>query len=80
MSRGNRKPYERPSSPGRADRGAWVHDKAPGYEAGSGAGAEPSQRLVVTNLHYELQEKDLAKIFGVVGELAREPVIRVRAP
>lgn len=75
MSRGNRKPYERPSSPGRADRGAWVHDKAPGVNANSAA-AQPSARLAVSNLHYELQEKDLAKIFGVIGELAREPVIR----
>src|ERR1700743_541580 len=50
---------KRPSPPGRADRGAWVHDKAHGF-AGDSALAQPSQKLVVTNLHYELQEKDLA--------------------
>ncbi|KAH9975503.1 hypothetical protein BGW80DRAFT_1225019 [Lactifluus volemus] len=41
-----------------------------------GLSAEPSNKLVVTNLHYEITPKDLTAIFGQVGTLVREPYIR----
>jgi len=76
MSRGGRKPYERPEWRSRADNGEqWLHDKAPNFNAVSPV--ESQAKLVVSNLHYSVTEKDLSKIFGVIGTLVREPVIRV---
>jgi len=56
----------------RADRDEqWLHDKAPGFEGGRASDEsrprhnpttsdDPSAKLVITNLHYEVSEKDLA--------------------
>ncbi|KAH9010553.1 hypothetical protein EDB84DRAFT_1279663, partial [Lactarius hengduanensis] len=38
--------------------------------------AAPSNKLVVSNLHYEITPKDLTAIFGKIGTLVREPFIR----
>ena len=66
---------QRPAGRGgnsRADReGQWLHDKAPGFDGGRASDEsrprhnppisdDPSAKLVITNLHYEVSEKDLA--------------------
>ncbi|KAK7678304.1 hypothetical protein QCA50_018652 [Cerrena zonata] len=38
--------------------------------------SEPSAKLVVSNLHYEITPRDLAAVFGAKGTLVREPLIR----
>ncbi|KAG6806934.1 hypothetical protein H0H93_002201, partial [Arthromyces matolae] len=76
----------RPTQP-RADvDGQWLHDKAPTGPRGDGgrskpaavpaAIATPNTKLVVSNLHYEITAKDLTAIFGQIGTLVREPLIR----
>ncbi|CAE6533284.1 unnamed protein product [Rhizoctonia solani] len=80
-SRRGRHPYSRPPPPNDPD-GQWVHDMAPGSTedrkprpTNSSTGDEPA-RLVVSNLHYEVTQKDLSSIFGTIGTLLREPTIR----
>ncbi|KDQ06889.1 hypothetical protein BOTBODRAFT_39253 [Botryobasidium botryosum FD-172 SS1] len=65
--------------------GAWLHDLAPGARAARPAPAatnagssDISNKLLVSNLHYEVMPKDLVSIFATIGTLAGEPVIRVR--
>ncbi|KAL5499190.1 hypothetical protein ACEPAH_1708 [Sanghuangporus vaninii] len=76
------KPYDRPSSDEK-----WVHDRAPVgvpksvVKAGAapkslGGGNVPTNRIVVSNLHYEIMAKDLVSIFGQIGMLVREPDIK----
>jgi len=84
--RGFRKPYSRPSR-GDVD-GQWVHDMAPtGPKAlmnDTGKQrrtpivgvTEINNKLVVSNLHYEITPKDLTAIFGQIGTLISEPRIR----
>jgi len=82
MSTRSRKPYARPPPPAESADGLWVHDLAPGADEGrkarpSSSNAAPeSTRLHVSNLHYEVTQKDLASIFGTIGTLLREPTIR----
>ncbi|KAF9458992.1 hypothetical protein BDZ94DRAFT_1291802 [Collybia nuda] len=81
-----RKPYNRPSPRGDAD-GQWLHDKAPtGPRINANGTGRPrhavvpasaiNTRLAVSNLHYEITPKDLTAIFGQIGTLVREPLIR----
>jgi THO complex subunit 4 len=60
----------------------WVHDRAPGAPRAATQSSHPnaslSNKLMVTNLHYEITPKDLTAIFGQIGTLVREPFIRVR--
>ncbi|KAK2461220.1 hypothetical protein APHAL10511_006747 [Amanita phalloides] len=76
--RGVRKPYIRPAT--RDADGKWAHDKAPTGPAGGApkpvTPAAVNTRIVVSNLHYEINPKDLAAIFGQIGTLVREPLIR----
>ncbi|RDB29947.1 THO complex subunit 4-A [Hypsizygus marmoreus] len=85
-NRGARKPYSRPTTQGDAD-GQWLHDKAPTgprADLSSATGrsrlaptpAALNSKLVVSNLHYEITPKDLTAIFGQIGTLVREPLIR----
>ncbi|THH19280.1 hypothetical protein EW146_g1862 [Bondarzewia mesenterica] len=65
--------------PRTSDDGAWVHDKAPGAAAvvvPTAPAAGVNNKLVVSNLHYEVTQKDLSAIFGQIGTLIREPLIR----
>lgn len=41
-----------------------------------GGGSTPNNKLVVSNLHYEISPKDLTAIFGQIGTLICEPQIR----
>ncbi|KAF8635400.1 hypothetical protein AX15_000400 [Amanita polypyramis BW_CC] len=73
--RGVRKPYNRPAARG-AD-GRWFHDKTPTGPANRAVRPPPpNSKIVVSNLHYEITPKDLAAIFGQIGTLVREPLIR----
>ncbi|KAG8745721.1 hypothetical protein FRC10_007201 [Ceratobasidium sp. 414] len=82
MSTRGRKPYARPPPPAESADGLWVHDLAPGADEGRKARPSTSNpvsestRLHVSNLHYEVTQKDLASIFGTIGTLLREPTIR----
>ncbi|KIK96200.1 hypothetical protein PAXRUDRAFT_32525 [Paxillus rubicundulus Ve08.2h10] len=71
-----RKPYARP----RGSDGSWLHDRAPLASARGNitttAAAVSNTKLVVSNLHYEITPKDLVSIFGQIGTLVREPLIR----
>ncbi|KAG1823352.1 uncharacterized protein BJ212DRAFT_674273 [Suillus subaureus] len=69
-----RKPYARP----RGSDGHWVHDRAPLQSAKANAPANTGSatKLIVSNLHYEITPKDLVSIFGQIGTLVREPLIR----
>ncbi|KAG8216924.1 hypothetical protein J3R82DRAFT_7200 [Butyriboletus roseoflavus] len=75
-----RKPYARP----RGSDGAWLHDRAPLSSANGNNTTAPvtastntlNAKLVVSNLHYEITPKDLVSIFGQIGTLVREPLIR----
>ncbi|KAF8137590.1 hypothetical protein EV363DRAFT_1254473 [Boletus edulis] len=71
-----RKPYARP----RGSDGAWLHDRAPLSSAKANSAIAPATsanaKLVVSNLHYEITPKDLVSIFGQIGTLVREPLIR----
>ncbi|KIL62732.1 hypothetical protein M378DRAFT_80844, partial [Amanita muscaria Koide BX008] len=69
----------------RAEGDKWLHDKAPtGPAKGTAAQIVPrpvptssvNAKIVVSNLHYEITPKDLAAIFGQIGTLVREPLIR----
>ncbi|KAH0826690.1 hypothetical protein J3R83DRAFT_5081 [Lanmaoa asiatica] len=68
----------------RGSDGAWLHDRAPLSSAkGNHAIATVAvstnalnTKLVVSNLHYEITPKDLVSIFGQIGTLVREPLIR----
>ncbi|QRW05474.1 RNA recognition motif protein [Ceratobasidium sp. AG-Ba] len=81
MSTRGRKPYTRPPPPESAD-GQWVHDLAPNADQvrkprpNTSNVTSESARLNVSNLHYEVTQKDLASIFGAIGTLVREPTIR----
>ncbi|CAL1699532.1 unnamed protein product [Somion occarium] len=82
-SRNDRKPYSRPAPRPRGSEGEWLHDKAPGARSGTSNGVSqarsnsaPSAKLIISNLHYEVTEKDVAAIFGTKGTLVREPHIR----
>ncbi|KAI6044005.1 hypothetical protein EDC04DRAFT_2646685 [Pisolithus marmoratus] len=71
----NRKPYSRP----RRSDGFWLHDRSsnrPGNTIDSSKTAAPNTKLVVSNLHYEITPNNLVSIFGQVGTLVREPLIR----
>ncbi|TEB34338.1 RNA-binding domain-containing protein [Coprinellus micaceus] len=83
---GTQKPYARPSRGG-VPTGQWQHDRFNGGPTGRKAAPAPlapaergslgvGGRLEVSNLHYEVTPKDLASIFGQIGTLVREPVIR----
>ncbi|CAL1699533.1 unnamed protein product [Somion occarium] len=70
-SRNDRKPYSRPAPRPRGSEGEWLHDKAPGARSGTSNGVSqarsnsaPSAKLIISNLHYEVTEKDVAAIFG----------------
>ncbi|KAG0706937.1 hypothetical protein DFH29DRAFT_95984 [Suillus ampliporus] len=69
-----KKPYARPQG----SDGHWVHDRAPLQSAKSKAPANTTSnsKLIVSNLHYEITPKDLVSIFGQIGTLVREPLIR----
>jgi THO complex subunit 4 len=61
----------------------WLHDKAPGAPRAANtanghikAEASLNSKLLVSNLHYEITPKDLTAIFGQIGTLVREPLIR----
>ncbi|KAG6876071.1 hypothetical protein C0993_005739, partial [Termitomyces sp. T159_Od127] len=60
--------------------GRWVHDKAPTGPRGAVGVPAPiastNTKLLVSNLHYEITPKDLTAIFGQIGTLVREPLIR----
>jgi len=60
--------------------GTWLHDRAPGARSSHVAPVndkpEISNKLLISNLHYEVTTQDLSSIFGVIGTLASEPVIR----
>ncbi|EIW78609.1 hypothetical protein CONPUDRAFT_108567 [Coniophora puteana RWD-64-598 SS2] len=70
----NSKPYARP----RRSDGVWSHDRAAlsSGPAARTAGSEPSMKLIVSNLHYEITPKNLMSIFGQIGTLVCEPQIR----
>ncbi|EIW55221.1 RNA-binding domain-containing protein [Trametes versicolor FP-101664 SS1] len=78
------KPYSRPAPRPRASpEGQWLHDKAPGVPravqanaTSRPAGGITNTRILVSNLHYEVTPKDLTQIFGQIGTLVREPLIR----
>ncbi|KJA25502.1 hypothetical protein HYPSUDRAFT_182437 [Hypholoma sublateritium FD-334 SS-4] len=83
---GARKPYARPAARGDAD-GQWVHDKAPtgprgrttaprGSAVPTGPAAAVNSKLLVSNLHYDVTPKDLISVFGQIGTLVREPLLR----
>ncbi|KAI0288848.1 hypothetical protein B0F90DRAFT_1799671 [Multifurca ochricompacta] len=63
-----------------SDDTVWVHDRAPGAPRNAtqspNPNAPPSNKLMITNLHYEITPKDLTAIFGQIGTLVREPFIR----
>ncbi|KAG1747389.1 hypothetical protein EDB19DRAFT_1630881 [Suillus lakei] len=69
-----KKPYARP----RGSDGHWVHDRAPlrSANANPSANTGSTAKLIVSNLHYEITPKDLVSIFGQIGTLVREPLIR----
>ncbi|EDR08195.1 uncharacterized protein LACBIDRAFT_297588 [Laccaria bicolor S238N-H82] len=83
---GPRKPYSRPTGPRGDVDGQWLHDKAPtgpratrqniGLGVSPATTTTPNSKLVVSNLHYEITPKDLTAIFGQIGTLVREPLIR----
>ncbi|KAF5379231.1 hypothetical protein D9615_005863 [Tricholomella constricta] len=84
--RGARKPYSRPTARGDVD-GQWLHDKAPTGPRATDTGrskpaafpvnaAPVNSKLMVSNLHYDITPKDLTAIFGQIGTLVREPLIR----
>lgn len=61
---------QRPPPPDESGDGQWVHDMAPGTDEGrqprpntSNTGNEPT-RLLVSNLHYEVTQKDLSVRFA----------------
>jgi len=79
-----RKPYNRPSPKADVD-GQWQHDRAPtgpakmrnaAIRAPIAPAASLNNKLVVSNLHYEITPKDLTSIFGQIGTLIREPLLR----
>ncbi|KDR80238.1 hypothetical protein GALMADRAFT_242539 [Galerina marginata CBS 339.88] len=82
-----RKPYSRPAARAHAD-GQWLHDKAPtgpararipanrGGAPPTGPAAGMNNKLLVSNLHYEITPKDLTAVFGQIGTLIREPLLR----
>ncbi|PPQ96837.1 hypothetical protein CVT26_006006 [Gymnopilus dilepis] len=80
-----RKPYARPAARGNVD-GQWLHDRAPtgpakmrAPAANRAAPVHPasvSNKLLVSNLHYEITPKDLIAVFGQIGTLVREPLLR----
>jgi len=77
----SKKPYNRPSPRPRASDGSWVHDMhdkapAPQQSTHDAPTQQGNTRVMVTNLHYELTPKDLISVFGQVGTLVREPLIR----
>jgi len=80
-----KKPYNRPEARTKASDGMWLHDKAPGAPRAAinsnvhKTEASLNSKLVVSNLHYEISAKDLTAIFGQIGTLVREPLIRVRS-
>ncbi|TFL01628.1 hypothetical protein BDV98DRAFT_655962 [Pterulicium gracile] len=90
MSASNRrttKPYSRPAPSSAPEDGRWEHDLAPGAKraptgprnglAGLSKGTHfPNNKIMVSNLHYEVTAKDLTTIFGQIGTLTKEPVIR----
>ncbi|THH11424.1 hypothetical protein EW145_g652 [Phellinidium pouzarii] len=75
------KPYDRPQN---RHSGQWLHDMSqdadvPASVVDSGLkGGMPSSKLIVSNLHYNIMPKDLIAIFGQIGTLVREPIIKVR--
>ncbi|KAI0346142.1 hypothetical protein BDW22DRAFT_1352145 [Trametopsis cervina] len=79
-----KKPYGRPAARPRRSDGDWMHDKAPDSNivvmpravTDAAPAAEPNSKLMVSNLHYEITPKDLTQIFGQMGTLIREPLIR----
>jgi len=78
-----KKPYTRPEPRVAPSDGMWLHDKAPGVPrfanpSNGNTKPEPSlnSKLLVSNLHYEITPKDLTAIFGQLGTLVREPLIR----
>ncbi|EGO03738.1 hypothetical protein SERLA73DRAFT_175356 [Serpula lacrymans var. lacrymans S7.3] len=68
----NQKPYSRP----RNSDGPWLHDRAPLSSLAAAIPTSANTKLVVSNLHYEITPKDLVSIFGQIGTLVREPLIR----
>lgn len=76
----SRKPYSRNAPRPRGAEGEWLHDRAPAVPRAvsntNGAATSASSKLIVSGLHYELTTKDLTQIFGQVGTLVREPLIR----
>jgi THO complex subunit 4 len=80
-----KKPYSRPEPRAAPSDGMWLHDKAPGAPRAANQSnghtkpeASLNSKLLVSNLHYEITTKDLIAIFGQIGTLVREPIIRVR--
>ncbi|KAI6148613.1 hypothetical protein BKA82DRAFT_4139687 [Pisolithus tinctorius] len=71
----NKKPNSRP----RRSDGFWLHDRSsnkPGNTTDALQPLAPNTKLVVSNLHYEITPNNLVSIFGQVGTLVREPLIR----
>ncbi|KAG2154161.1 uncharacterized protein EDB93DRAFT_185207 [Suillus bovinus] len=69
---------KKPHTRTRGSDGHWVHDRAPLQSARANAPANTGSttKLIVSNLHYEITPKDLVSIFGQIGTLVREPLIR----
>ncbi|CAA7267229.1 unnamed protein product [Cyclocybe aegerita] len=83
----SRKPYARPATRALGADGQWLHDKAPTGPAKARIpnrvsvaptlpAAAVNNALLVSNLHYEVTPKDLIAIFGQIGTLIREPLLR----
>jgi len=71
-----RKPYSRPEPRSKPTNGIWLHDRAPTAPRADLQAATSNTKLVVSNLHYDITPKDLIAIFGQIGTLIREPIIR----
>jgi len=71
-----RKPYSRPEPRSKPTNGMWVHDRAPTAPKAELQATTSNTKLVVSNLHYDITPKDLIAIFGQIGTLIREPMIR----
>jgi len=68
MSDRTRKPYSRPAISN------WLTSKPPSTEPTTTPAV--NNQLLVSNLHYEVTPKDLTSIFGQIGTLVREPLIK----
>ncbi|KAI0246661.1 hypothetical protein BJV78DRAFT_1286191 [Lactifluus subvellereus] len=63
-----------------SDDNVWVHDRAPGAPRTAtqshDLSAQPSNKLIVTNLHYEITPKDLTVYFAILSLHSRVMTFR----